>query len=500
MTVAGPEAAGSVELPLIERIDLGLDGVERGAKWRRAGRVAWVLGRRLGPVPIVWLAEGRRRALRDLLGAPLEAAAFDLGVTFVKLGQLLASSPSLAGEVLADAMRGVLDQGPAVPYDEVRTIIEADLDRPFEEVFAEFEARPFAAASLAVVHRARLVDGTPVAVKVLRPDSATSVSVDLGMVSGFSRWLARQVPLGGTRMLPQTMDGLAEQLSEELDLRNEMRVMEWFGRMIEEIGAVGVSVPHAFDHASGRRVLTMEFIDGFPVDDLGSIATHDVDASRAIESLIEAWFALALCTGVFHGDMHAGNLMLTRDGGVVLLDWGIVGRLPEASRRFFRRSLEGALGDESAWIDVRDHMLNTFGDDMMDQLGISPEQFLELLKYQTTLIMTMPFDELDLMMLMAPATGTAPVTGSATVPDAETPAPSTPIEWWRAVRAERRRVRELDPSTAPPPPSRGELLLIKQLVFFERYGKMFLGDRPLIYDAEVYRSLLAMPVHAASHG
>ena len=116
-----PEHTATVPLPLIERIDLGLDRVDPRARWRRIGQVAWVLTRRLGPVPVTWLAEGRRRPLRDLLGAPLEAAAFDLGVTFVKLGQLLASSPSLAGEVLADAMRGVLDQGPAVPRRPARS-------------------------------------------------------------------------------------------------------------------------------------------------------------------------------------------------------------------------------------------------------------------------------------------------------------------------------------------------------------------------------------------
>ena len=101
---------------------------------------------------------------------------------------------------------------------------------------------------------------------------------------------------------------------------------------------------------------------------------------RRVKHLIETWFALTLCTGVFHGDMHAGNLLLTDTGEVVLLDWGIVGRLPEASRRFFRRSLEGALGDESAWPDVRDHLLSMFGAENLEQMGVTPDQFLELVE------------------------------------------------------------------------------------------------------------------------
>jgi len=116
--------------------------------------------------------------------------------------------------------------------------------------------------------------------------------------------------------------------------------MHWFTEMIGLIQSKGVIVPDTVPEASGRRVLTMMYVDGAKIDDLAALASGDIDASESIKALIESWFALTLCTGVFHGDMHAGNLLLTGEGEVVLLDWGIVGRLPAASQVFFRRSLE----------------------------------------------------------------------------------------------------------------------------------------------------------------
>jgi hypothetical protein len=472
-------------LPPIEPVDL--HAVPRLVRLRRAFRVAFVFIRHLGPVPFTWAIRRGKTPFRDLLGDPLRISVFELGVTFIKLGQLVASSPSIAGEVLAESMRGVLDKGPAVPFDELKALIEADLGRPLDQTFSHLDREPFAAASLAVVHKGTLVDGTPVAVKVLRPESFSSVSVDMGIVQKFAHWLANTLPVAGIPTLPEMIDGLAEQLAEELDLRNEARVMGWFAEIVGLIGCRQVRVPGVHHDATGRNVLTMEFVDGFPVDDLESIAAKDVDASKAIEALIEAWFAVALCTGVFHGDMHAGNLLLTDQAEVILLDWGIVGRLPEPSRRFFRRSLEGALGDESAWPDVRDHMLSMFGSDALDQIGITPDQFMQMVKAQTTLIMTMPFDQLNLMMLMP----------TSLLPADEVIAVPTSIRgWWQTLREQRRRRREGDESLLakiPEAQPRGELLLIKQLVFFERYGKLFLGSQPLIYDPQVYRSLLALP-------
>jgi hypothetical protein len=488
VTTTAEHHAGRLE---ITPVDLSATTrVRRRTSVRRFVRIGAVVGRRVVPVVAsnAFVRDPDRRKAR--LGARLALAASELGVTFVKLGQILASSPSIAGQTLADAMRGVLDDGPAIPFADVKAIVEGDLGRPLGQVFASFDERPFAAASLAVVHRATLADAdrTPVAVKVLRPASATLVASDLSLVRPFVAWLARQAPIGMLPAVPEVIDGLAEQLAEELDLRNEARAMQWFEEMVEVIHAKGVRVPRTMLEASGPRVLTMELIEGAKIDDLARLAEGDIDTKSSIQALIESWFALALCTGVFHGDMHAGNLLLTPDGGVVLLDWGIVGRLPAASLRFFRRSLEGSLGDETAWPDVRDHLLSTMPADALESVGITKEDLLQMVRAQTLMIMTAPFSELNLMMLTPSA---------ASLPGADdqpTPLPSSLSGRWRLLREERRKAREFRASGAAAQmqsPPRGEMRLIKQLVFFERYGKLFLGDEPLIYDPDVYRALLA---------
>lgn len=497
MTAIDPTEHPSV-LPAIVPVDLhALASVSPLARVRRLLRIVGVTGYRLGPVllrrPFVRDPEHRRRQL----GRALALGVTDLGVTFVKLGQLLASSPSVAGQTLSNAMRGVLDDGPAIPFSEVRAIVEGDLGRPLDAVFESIEPTPFAAASLAVVHKATLLDGTEVAVKVLRPASAQIVASDLGLVEPFVAWLARTLPVGVFPAIPQMIEGLEEQLSEELDLRNEARVMSWFQEMIDHVGITGVLVPTPMPDASGPRVLTMQHIHGSKVDDLHALAEGDVDTRRAIEALIEMWFALALCTGVFHGDMHAGNLLVTRDGDVALLDWGIVGRLPPASRRFFRRSLEGALGDETAWPEVRDHLLSTMPPELLESVGMTPDDFLMIVRAQTLMIMTAPFSDLNLMMLSPSAS--LPTEVAEGVP----PMPSTPLGWWRVARDEREKARNGEGTAAlmqQQAPPRSEMLLIKQLVFFERYGKLFLGDRPLVDDPEVYRTLLGLPTFPGPDG
>ena len=266
--------------------------------------------------------------------------------------------------------------------------------------------------------------------------------------------------------------------------------MRWFAAMLDVIGVEGVVVPDVIEGASGQRVLTMSFVEGRPVDDLAAVDELGIDATATIEALLRSWFAVTLCTGTFHGDMHAGNLLLTPDGRVALLDWGILGRMDHASWTFLRRSIQGAMGEEAAWDDVRAHIMVTVGSDVARMTGLDEDQIFELIRGQIMAIMTAPFDELNLVALAPTATSLDPAGG-------QPPTMATgPVAFVRLARSERRRLRTID---VPPPvaPPHGEVLLVKQLLYFERYGKLYFGRRPLIWDEAVFRDLLAVPLEVA---
>jgi hypothetical protein len=226
----------------------------------------------------------------------------------------------------------------------------------------------------------------------------------------------------------------------------------------------------------------MDLVQGRSIDDLDAVVSIGVDAGIAVERLLRAWFAVTLCTGSFHGDMHAGNLLFTDDGHVALLDWGILGRLDVASRRFLRRSIEGAMGDDAAWDDVRAHIMPSVGAEVSRLTGMTEDQIFEMIKGQISMIMTAPFRELNLMAL-------AP---QLQAQQSSAPMPTTRREWLTFIRAERRRLRAAGGSSAVVP-DRGEVLLVKQLLYFERIGRMHMGDQPLIWDAAIFDALLALP-------
>jgi len=451
----------------------------RAAIARRLGRATRSATRHL-------VAARRRGKLDELAIAGVVRRTFDdLGGTFTKFGQLIASSPSLFGEHVAHEFRGCLDAGPPVPFDDVRLVVEHDLRRPLDEVYASFEREPIAAASLAVVHRATLVDGRPVAVKVLRPDVAHDIATDLAVLRPLCSFIARQVAVGIAGTLAGLVQGLETQIGEELDLTNEARSLRWFGSALELIGAVGLVVPEVHEDCSGAHVLTMELFEGAAADDAGAIAALGVDPTPLLLECIRVWFATTLCTGAFHGDVHAGNILVRPNGTMALLDWGIVGRLDTATSLFFRRMVEGVLGDADAWVDVAAHVRAQYGDSMLDALGVGDAQFTDFVRSQVEPLFHVPFAELDLRtMLIGDGAADGKRAGQRTRREAVQ-------NWW----SERKRQRALMETEGYGGGfDQATFLLSKQLVYFERYGKMFLPDTKLLDDPAVFRALLDAPV------
>ena len=421
-------------------------------------------------------AEDVARALRRTFEA--------LGATYVKLGQLVASAPGVFGDTVADEFRSCLDTGPRVPFPAVRAAVERTLGRPLAAAFARFEEVPVGRASLAVVHRAVLHDGRLVAVKVLRPEVPGRVAADLRLMGPLFDFLSLRVGISEAAQLVRLLDGFRQQIAEELDLRNEARTMAYFRRRLAELGLTMVVVPEPLPALSGQDVLTMEFLDGVTIDDLPAVATLGLDPRPLMEQVVRAWIEIAIRDGTFHGDVHAGNMLLLRDGRLGVLDWGIVGRLDADTHRFFRRLLEAALGDETAWADVAAQIQRAYGPALREQLGLGDAELGSFVRSVMEPLLNQRFGAVSIAALLTAIQGR--------MPEAEAASRLS----WRA-RLERLRARRrlhagiLEHGAVGSSFDRGTFLLAKQLVYFERYGKMFMADASLLADRAFLTALLA---------
>ncbi len=452
----------------------------------RGRMIVRVAGRHFGRQALRQLRHARRGALpASELARPLRRTFEDLGGTYMKFGQLVASAPGVFGSDMAEEFRSCLDTGPAVPFAEVRAIVESDLGMPLADAYAELDSAPIGRASIAVVHRARLHDGREVAVKVLRPGIDELVATDLDLLQPLLDLVARQTGDQTAGSLLQLLDGFREQIGEELDLRNEARAMEHFRLLLTEFDLPKVVVPEVVAALSGPNVLTMELFEGVPIDDLASATAYGVDPAPLLEQVVRAFMLTTVRWGAFHGDVHAGNLFLLRDGRIGVLDWGIVGRLDPATHKFFIRMLQGVLGDESAWDDVAAHLVRTYGSAMRDALGLDDAQLAVFVRGIIEPVLTKPFGEVSLSdIITAPQAQLAKARGI----EAHDWSLRTVIARLRAQRR-LRRAAEAGGGVASEF-DRATFLLGKQLMYFERYGKLFLAQTPLL-DREFFAGVLA---------
>jgi len=420
------------------------------------------------------------------LAVPLRRTVEDLGGTFMKFGQMVASSPGLFGEEMAAEFRSCLDTGPPVPFADVRQQVEDDLGQRLEEAYAEFEREPIGRASIAVVHRARLHDGRQVAVKVLRPGIEQLVATDLDLMQPLFEVLARQTGDQMAGSMLQLVDGLRQQLGEELDLRNEGRALAHFRQLGTEVELPLVVVPEPHPGLSGPNVLTMEYLRGVPIDDLARVAELGYDPAPLVEEVVRSFFVTAVRWGAFHGDVHAGNMLLLDDGRIGIIDWGIVGRLDHDTHMFFLRLLVGVLGDESAWPDITAHLTRTYGRAIQEGLGLDDAQLSAFLRSLIEPTLTRPFGEVSLAALLeAPQAQVARARGVALH---ERSLRAAMVR----LRSQRRMRRIADEAGGLMSDfDRGTFLLGKQLMYFERYGKMFLSDVPIMHDRQFFADLLA---------
>ena len=250
----------------------------------------------------------------------------ELGPTYVKIGQIVSSQASMLPVDWASELARLQDDVPAFPSDQVRRRIIEELGAPPEELYATFEPRPFAAASTAQVHRATLHDGTPVAVKVQRPNISKMMRADLGIMQNAARvvWSrsesVRALDLVG--MLEQFSSGVLEELDYRGEAYNSLRLAENMAHV------PGVHVPVVYAELSTSTMITQEFIHGVKISDVEAIERAGLDREVLARNALRALIKQLPVDGFFHADPHPGNLLVDLDTGVLtFIDLGMMGEL-----------------------------------------------------------------------------------------------------------------------------------------------------------------------------
>jgi ubiquinone biosynthesis protein len=272
----------------------------------------------------------------------LRIAAERLGPTYIKLGQIISSGEGIFPEELVAEFRKCRDQVPAETFDVVRRVVEGDLGKPIEAVFASFDRRPLAAASIAQVHAATLRTGEEVVVKVQRPSVNERVHADLRVMSWVAPHLVGRIPISALANPPALVELFAETITEELDFRLEAENMLDIAHAFALLDQRGYVIPRPHPELVTRRVLVMERLRGFSFEDVKGMKDAGVDTHMVVRTGMIGSMEGALVHGIFHGDLHGGNLFVMADGRTALMDFGITGRLTESKRLALMRMLVGA--------------------------------------------------------------------------------------------------------------------------------------------------------------
>ena len=300
----------------------------------------------LAPMPVRFgagllrlLAGGMGRKGRP--GERLAEAFEQLGPVAIKLGQLLSTRADIFGAEFAEDLSRLKDRLPAFPKAEAVAAVEASLGRPVSDLYAEFEPA-IAAASIAQAHPARLLDGRKVAVKVLRAGVEQRIAVDVGAMTLGARLAERHAPAPLQRLEPVAfVAAVVRSLELETDLRLEAAAASELAEVMARDGYM--SAPAVVWDGVGKRVLTLEWVQGEALSLPATLDLPGLDRPALANNLIRAFLAQALDHGVFHADLHEGNLFVSAPAQIAAVDFGIVGRLGPGERKFLAEILWGFL-------------------------------------------------------------------------------------------------------------------------------------------------------------
>lgn len=258
-----------------------------------------------------------------------------MGPTFIKLGQILSTRPDLLPDPYLKALARLQDQVQPFPYEEVERIVQSELGVRISKAFTEFDPNPIAAASLAQVHRARLRDSREVVVKVQRPEVRKQIAEDFEVLDEIVSFLDQHTQFGKRYQLARIFDEFRRTLIQELDYQREAANMVRVRDSLRE--CYRLRIPQPLEAFTARTVLVMDYIRGTKVTELSPVVRTEIEGGVLADELFRAYLKQVLVDGLFHADPHPGNVLLTEDGRIALLDLGMVGRLsPEMQVRLLR--------------------------------------------------------------------------------------------------------------------------------------------------------------------
>lgn len=282
----------------------------------------------------LWFAGTGRSAKYHKLTRPVLLRMFceDLGPTFIKFGQIIASSAGMFPDPYVKEFQKVLDRVKPFSFDDVRRTLDEEFGAEKAAHLIDIEPKQLASASIAQVHTAKLRDGTPVVIKVQRPGIIARCMADMRIMRRVAGWVARFKKDADLVNPVGIVDDFTATLTEELDFRKEAENLDRFNEIMRELGHKNIRAPVPQHEYTTRKVLVMERFSGLRVDRFEEIKAKGIDGEQKLVDGLRAWFQCVVFYGFFHGDVHAGNLMLLDDDTIGFLDFGIVGRFDDDDR------------------------------------------------------------------------------------------------------------------------------------------------------------------------
>lgn len=257
----------------------------------------------------------------------------ELGPTYIKLGQMLSNRPDLVPEPLIKELEKLLDKVPPFETEVAKQIIEKELDKPIHEVFIYFDDKPIGSASIGQVHRARLINGEDVVVKVQRPNARKQVSADLSLIREFIKMTENYFIKAGILNPLEIVDTFSKSLQNELDYFTEARNLEQFRKLYKDYDYL--YVPKPYRDLTTKKVLTIEFISGCKVNDITTLKAWGIRPPDIAKKGLEIYLKQIFEIGVFHADPHPGNILIKPNGKIALIDFGMVGKLMQSQKYAF---------------------------------------------------------------------------------------------------------------------------------------------------------------------